>query len=288
MQEARGSSPCFYGAEIDTAATSAQAALKLAAEHPRQGSGSADPRTVGRAHQLLAAISLLDDLTACREHLTAALPAARLAEDSWAEIEILQTFALSYLAQHRPALARPYLNQSRPLVEAAGHRVQLVWELILAGLCDAGEGSFASAAQLLEQATAAARQVGDTMVELFAWGGLATAELATGDLRRTATIEASFANTDACTGLVEHAVTGLSRVASAMTDPGKAAHALLDLAGLPLLRVAGDHIRYRLAAAALLFQAGDHRAAESTLQDALNRCEAIGSPLAGACLNLPY
>ena len=64
----------------------------------------------------------------------------------------MQTFALSYLIQHRPALARPYLNQSRPLAQAADHRVQLVWELVLAGLCDAGEGYFQSAAQLLEQA----------------------------------------------------------------------------------------------------------------------------------------
>jgi predicted ATPase/DNA-binding CsgD family transcriptional regulator len=273
---------CFYGADLDTAKANAQAALKLAAE-PRRKDGPADPRTVGRAHQLLAATNLLGDLTACREHLTAALPAARQAEDSWAEIEILQTFALSYLAQHRPALARPYLNQSHPLAQAAGHRVQLVWELILAGLCDAGEGAFQSAVGLLDQATGAARRVGDTMVELFAWAGLATAELATGDLRRTATIEASFAGTDACTGLVEHAVTFLMYVAGAMTDRGKATHALLDLGDRALLRVTGDHIRYRLAAATLLFEAGDLRAAEGVIHDTLSRCEAIDSPLAGSC-----
>ena len=180
---------CFYGADFSTAKANARAALELAGAPGQEGSGTADPRTVGRAHQLLAAINLLGDLAACREHLAAALPVAHRAGDSWAEIEILQTFALSYLAQHRPAPARPYLNQSRPLAQAADHRVQLVWELILAGLCDAGEGDFQSAAQLLEQATGAARQVGDTMVELFAWASLATAELATGDLRRTATIE---------------------------------------------------------------------------------------------------
>jgi hypothetical protein len=199
------------------------------------------------------------------------------------EIEILQTFALSYLAQHRPALARPYLNQSRPLAQAAGHRVQLMWELILAGLCDTGDGSFQSAARLLEQGTAAARRVGDTLVELFAWASLATAELAAGDLRRTAAIGASFTGTGARTGLVEHAVAGLTHVAGAMTDPGEAAHALLDLADRPALRVAGDHVRYRLAAAALLLQADDLRAAEGTIQDAQARCEAIDSPLAGAC-----
>jgi DNA-binding CsgD family transcriptional regulator len=179
----------------------------------------------------------------------------------------------------RPALPEPV----PALAEAAGHRVQLVWELILAGLCDAGEGDFQSAARLLEQATGAARQVGDTMVELFAWAGLATVELATGDLRRTATIQASFAGTDACTGLVEHAVTGLMQVASAMTGPASAAHALLDLAERPLLRVAGDRVRYRLAAATLLFGTGDLRAADSAAQDTLSSCEAIGSPLAGAC-----
>ena len=173
----------------------------------------------------------------------------------------MQTFALSHLAQHRPAAARPYLNQSRPLAQAADHRVQLVWELVLAGLCDVGEGDFQSAAQLLEQATGAARQVGDTMVELFAWASLATAELATGDLRRTAAIEASFAGTDAFTGPVEHAITGLSHVTSAMTDPGNAAHALLYLADRPMFRATGDHIRYQLAAATLLFRAGDLRAA---------------------------
>ena len=274
---------CFYGADTDTARTSARAALELAAAQPHNGGGPADPRTAGRAHQLLAAMELLDDPTASRRHLTAALPAARQAEDSWAEIEILQTFALSYLAQHRPALARPYLDQSRPLAEAAGHRVQLVWELILAGLCDTGDGSFTSAASLLEQGTAAARQVGDTMVELFAWAGLAAAELATGDPRRTAAIEAAYAGTDACTGLVEHAVTALMDVAAAMTDPGKAAHALLDLADRPLLRVAGDQVRYRLAAAALLLRAGDPGAAEGAIHDALDRCEAIDSPLAGTC-----
>ena len=274
---------CFYGADPCTAAASAGAALKLAMAPQDKASGPADPRTVGRAHQLLAVINLLDDPTACREHLTTALPAARQAEDSWAEIEILQTFALSYLAQHRPAPARPYLNQSRPLAQAAGHRVQLVWELILAGLCDAGDGSFESAARLLEQGTAAARRVGDTVVELFAWASLATVELATGDLRRTTAIGASFTGTDARTGLVEHAVTGLTHVAGAMTDPGEAAQALLDLADRPALRVAGDHVRYRLAAAALLLQAGDLRAAEGTIQDAQARCEAIDSPLAGAC-----
>ena len=42
-------------------------------------------------------------------------------------------------------------------------------------------------------------------------------------------------------------------VARAMTDPASAAHALLDLGERPLLRVAGDRIRYRLAAATLLF-----------------------------------
>src|SRR5205814_1435615 len=119
---------CFYGADPDAATTSARAALELATAQ-QQGSGPADPRTAGRAHQVLAALSLLDDLTACREHLTAALPGSHQAEDTWAEIEILQTFALSFLVQHRPALARPYLNQSRPLAQAAGHRVQLVWEL---------------------------------------------------------------------------------------------------------------------------------------------------------------
>ncbi len=274
---------CFYGADPDTARSSAQAALELATARQQQGSGPVDPRTVGRAHQLLAALNLLDDLTACRDHLTAALPAAHQAEDAWAEIEILQTFALSHLAQHRPALARPYLDRSRPLAQAAGHRVQLVWELILAGLCDAGDGSFSSAAHLLEHGTTAARQVGDTMVELFAWASLATVELATGDLRRTATIGASFAGTDACTGLVEHAVTGLMDIAGAMTDPGKAACALLDLGGRPVLRVAGDYVRYRLAAATLLLGAGDPGAADGTIHDALTRCEAIDSPLAGAC-----
>lgn len=273
---------CFYGAHYGTAIANAQAALQLAAEPPQNGSGPADPRTVGRAHQLLASLSL-GDPAASREHLTAALPAAQQAGDAWAEIEILQTFALSYLAQHRPAPARCYLNQSQPLAQAAGHRVQLVWELILAGMCDAGEGDFPSAARLLEQATGAARQVGDTMVELFAWASLATAELATGDLRRTATIEASFADTDAYTGPIEHTVTGLSHVASAMTDPAGAARALLYLAGRPMFRATGDHIRYQLAAASLLIRAGDLRAAESPLHDAVSRCEAIGSPLAGAC-----
>jgi hypothetical protein len=33
----------------------------------------------------------------------------------------------------------------------------------------------------------------------------------------------------------------------------------------------------------LLFQAGDLRAAEGTIRDTLNRCETLGSPLAGAC-----
>ena len=195
----------------------------------------------------------------------------------------MQTFALSYLAQHRPAAARPYLNQSRPLAQAADHRVQLVWELVLAGLCDVGQGDFQSAAQLLEQATGDARAIGDTIVELFAWASLATAELATGDLRRTAAIEASFARTDAFTGPVEHAITALSHVAGAMTDPGNAARALLDLAGRLMFRVTGDHIRYQLAAATLLFRAGDLREADSTLHDALSRCDAIDSPLAGAC-----
>jgi predicted ATPase/DNA-binding CsgD family transcriptional regulator len=273
---------CFYGADPGTAGTTARAALKLA-EQPRNGSGPTDPRTVGRAHQLLAAISLLHDPAASREHLTAALPAARQAADLWAEIEILQTFALSYLAQHRPALARPYLNQSRPLAEATCHRVQLVWELILAGLCDAGAGSFTSAAHLLEQGTRAARQVGDTMVELFAWAGLATVELATGNLQRTATIGSTFADADARTGPLQRAITDLMHVADALTDPGKAAHALLDLSDRPLVRIAGDHIRYRLAAASFLTQAGDRRAAEDTIQDTLSRCEAIDSPLAGAC-----
>jgi ATP/maltotriose-dependent transcriptional regulator MalT len=250
--------------------------------HQQEGSGPADSRTIGRAHQLLAALSLVPrDLTACREHLTAALPAARQAEDSWAEIEILQTFALSYLAQHRPALARPYMDQSRPLAQAAGHRVQLVWELILAGACDTGDGSFESAGQLLEHGAAAARDVGDPVVELFAWAGLATVELATGDLRRTGAIEASFAGRDAFTGAVRQAVTGLAR--RAMADPGGAAQILLDLADRPMLRVAGDHVRYRLAAAALLVQAGDLRAAEGAIQDTLHRCETLGSPLAGAC-----
>jgi hypothetical protein len=220
---------CFYGADPGTAETGARAALELAAARQQRGSGPADPRTIGPAHQLLATLNLFHDLTACRDHLTAALPAARQAQDTWAEIEILQAFALSFLVQHRPALARPYLDRSRPLAQAAGHRVQLVWELILAGLCDAGDGSFQSAAHLLERGTAAARAVGDTMVELFAWASLATVELAAGDLRRTATIGASFAGTDACTGLVEHAVTGLMDVAGAMTDPGRAARALLDL-----------------------------------------------------------
>jgi DNA-binding CsgD family transcriptional regulator len=274
---------CFYGADPGTAETSPRAALELAAARQRKGNGPADPRTIGRADQLLATLNLFHDLTACQEHLTAALPAAHQAQDSWAEIEILQTFALSYLAQHRPAPARPYLDRSRPLAQAAGHRVQLVWELILAGLCDAGAGSFTSAAHLLERGTAAARQVGDTLVELFAWASLATVELATGDLRRTAAIAASFAGTDACTGLVEHAVTGLMDVADAMTDPGTAARALLDLCDRPVLRVAGDRVRYRLAAASLLFQAGDLRTAGGAIHDALTRCEAIDSPLAGAC-----
>ena len=274
---------CFYGADFGAAIANARAALELAAAAPQDGIGPVEPRTVGRAQQLLAAISLFGDPAVSREHLTAALPAARQAGDTWAEIEILQTFALSHLAQHRPGAARPYLNQSRPLAQAADHRVQLVWELVLAGLCDVGEGDFQSAARLLEQATGAARQVGDTMVELFAWASLATAELATGDLRRTAAIEASFAGIDAFTGPVEHAITALSHVASAMTDPGNAAHALLYLAGRPMLRATGDHIRYQLAAATLLFRAGDLRAAESTLHDALSRCEDIDSPLAGAC-----
>jgi hypothetical protein len=125
--------------------------------------------------------------------------------------------------------------------------VQLVWELILAGVCDAGDGSFESAGQLLEHAAAAARDVGDPVVELFAWAGLATVELATGDLRRTGTIEASFAGRDAFTGVVKQAVTGLAHLAGAMTDPGTAAQILLDLADRPMLRVAGDHVRYRLA-----------------------------------------
>ena len=99
--------------------------------------------------------------------------------------------------------------------------MQLAWELILAWLCDAGDGSFQSAARLLELGTAAARQVGDTAVELMAWASLATVELATGNLRRTATIGASFAGTDARTGLVEHAVTGLTHVSGAMTDPAR-------------------------------------------------------------------
>ena len=90
---------CFYGADLDTARTGARAALELAGAPGQEGSGPADPRTVGRAHQLLAALNLLDDLTACRDHLTAALRAARQAQDSWAEIEILQTFALSFLVQ---------------------------------------------------------------------------------------------------------------------------------------------------------------------------------------------
>jgi predicted ATPase/DNA-binding CsgD family transcriptional regulator len=275
---------CHYGGDLDTARTSARAALELAAAQQEKGSDPADSRTVGRAHQLLAVLSLVPrDLTACREHLTAALPAARQAEDSWAEIEILQTFALSYLAQHRPALARPYMNQSRPLAHAAGHRVQLAWELILAGACDAGDGSFESAAQLLEHGAAAARDIGDPVVELFAWAGLATVGLATGDLRRTGTIEASFAGRDAFTGVVKQAVTGLAHLAGALADPGRAAQILLDLADRPMLRVAGDHVRYRLAAAALLLQAGDLRAAEGTIQDTLNRCATLGSPLAGAC-----
>jgi len=274
---------CFYGADFGAAIAHARTALELAAEQPQDGAGLVDPRTAGRANQLLAAINLVGDPAASREHLTAALTGARQAGDVWAEIEILQTFALSHLAQHRPAAARPYLNQSRPLAQAADHRVQLVWELVLAGLCDVGEGDFKSAAQLLDQATGAARQVGDTMVELFAWASLATAELATGDLRRTAAIEASFAGTDTFTGPVEHAITGLSHVASAMTDPGNAARALLYLAGRPMFRATGDHIRYQLAAATLLFRAGDLRAAESTLHDALSRCEAIASPLAAAC-----
>jgi len=118
---------------------------------------------------------------------------------------------------------------------------------------------------------------------LFAWFGLAAVELATGDLRRTATIGASFAGTDACTGLAEHAVTGLMDVADAMTDPGKAARALLDLGGRPMLRVTADQVRSRLAAASLLFGAGDFHAAEDTIHDALTCCEAIDSPLAGAC-----
>jgi DNA-binding CsgD family transcriptional regulator len=58
---------------------------------------------------------------------------------------------------------------------------------------------------------------------------------------------------------------------------------LLDLAERPLLRVAGDRVRYRLAAATLLFGTGDLRAADSAAQDTLSSCEAIGSPLAGAC-----
>jgi hypothetical protein len=49
-----------------------------------------------------------------------------------------------------------------------------------------------------------------------------------------------------------------------------------------MFRATGDHIRYQLAAATLLFRAGDLRAAESTLHDALSRCEHIDSPLAGA------
>ena len=201
---------CFYGADYEAAIANARAALELAAAPPQDGIGPADPRTVGRAHQLLAAINLVGDPAASREHLTAALPVARQAGDTWAEIEILQTFALSHLAQHRPAPARPYLNQSRPLAQAADHRVQLVWELILAGLCDVGEGDFQSAAQLLEQATGAARQVGDTIVELFAWASLATAELATGDLRRTAAIEGIIRRHRRFTGPVEHAITGLA------------------------------------------------------------------------------
>jgi hypothetical protein len=62
-----------------------------------------------------------------------------------------------------------------------------------------------------------------------------------------------------------------------MADPGAAAQILLDLADRPILRVAGDHVRYRLAAAALLSQAGDLRAAEATIHDTLHRCGTLGS-----------
>ena len=98
---------------------------------------------------------------------------------------------------------------------------------------------------------------------MFAWASLTTVELAIGDLRRTAAIEASFAGTDAFTGLVEQAITGLMDVASAMTDPGKAARALLYQPAVRC-RATGDYIRFQLVAATLLFRAGDLREAEST------------------------
>lgn len=51
-----------------------------------------------------------------------------------------------------------------------------------------------------------------------------------------------MAGSGAVAGPVEHAITGLSHVTSAMTDPGNAAHALLYLADRPMFRATGDHI----------------------------------------------
>lgn len=268
----------------EQARTIARAALALAASAPDPSDH--DQRTIGRAHQILAVIDLLvigDGPDAAREHLTAGFRAAQDAADLWAQIEILQTRALSYAVQHRPDLARPLLDRSRTLSDTSGHRIQQAWEPVLLGICAAAEGRLVEAGDLLDAGAEAARSIGDTAVELFARAALVPVENASGNLERTAAFVRRCRADDRTPRLLRAFGNALPPVLDAANRPRDAALALLELADRPVIRMAGDAVRYRLVAAALLLRAGDLDAADRAAGAARTLCVDLGSALAGAC-----
>jgi predicted ATPase/DNA-binding CsgD family transcriptional regulator len=257
----------------------ATAALALALSAP-------DPRTVGRAHQILAVIDLLaigNGPETAREHLTAGFRAAQDAADLWAQIEILQTRALSHAVQHRPDLARPLLDRSRTLSDTSGHRIQQAWEPVLLGICAAADGHIAEAAGLLDTGAEAARSIGDTAVELFTRAALVPVEMAVGNQDRTAALVRRCRDEVRTPALLRAFGIAVAPVLDAAGHPRDAAFALLDLADRPVVRMAGDAVRYRLVAAALLLNAAEVEPADRAATEARRLCDGLGSPLIGAC-----
>lgn len=84
-------------------------------------------------------------------------------------------------------------------------------------------------------------------------------------------------------GLLRTFGLSVAPVLDAPQKPREAALALLDLADRPVVRLGGDAVRYRLAAAALLLRAGEVACARDAATAAREICTRIGSPLTGAC-----
>ncbi len=164
-----------YAGDYDQSITYAQEALELA-------EAAGDRSTMARALDVLGTVMMFADPRGTRPDQERSVALARESGDEWCLADATQILAFTYAVESRRDEALAIGEQALPLIERMGYREFLAWHWVLAAQGEFESADWSACELHCEQATVAAREVGEPVSEGFAQLYLAYADLLRGRL----------------------------------------------------------------------------------------------------------